>query len=229
MFVLNETDIFADFSYRLQLEEKLDLFLGLKVGGAAVNIDLAGIGLDNDLLFSENVSVFNPNIGIGAYLRGERYFINISAPALLKTGRYEKGSGIVTQATDKMQFFMGAGYHLPLTRDVTFTPSFLTWMVSEVPFSMDINGTFDLYEVLELGVSYRLRESVSTLVFFKMANSVRIGYAYDASLTPVSNYRRGNHELILRLPIQISGEQNKNKMTGQAYTDHKPLGGKQGT
>jgi len=138
VFVLKETDVFADFSYRLQLEETLDLFLGLKAGGSFVNINLPDIGLDNDLLFSENVSVFNPNVGVGAYLRGANFFINMSAPALLRTRRYEKESGIVTQATDKMQFFVGAGYHVPLNEDVTFTPSFLARAISEVPFSMDI-------------------------------------------------------------------------------------------
>lgn len=201
VFVLKETDIFVDFSYRLQLEETLDLFLGLKAGGSSVNINLSDAELGNDPLFSEDVSVFNPNVGVGAYLRGERYFINISAPALLKTERYEKESGIATQATDKMQFFMGAGYHFPLNRNLTFMSSFLTRVISDVPFSMDINGTFGLYDKVELGVSYRLKESVSTLVFFKMANNLQIGYAYDASLTPVSNYSRGNHEVILKFRI----------------------------
>jgi len=198
VFVLNETDVYADFSYKLQLKETVDLFLGLKAGGSAVNIDLAPIGLDTDPLFSENVSVFNPNVGVGAYLRGERYFMNISIPALLRTSRYEKESGIATQATDQMQFFMGAGYQFPLTKDIIFTPSFLTRVISDVPFSMDINGTFDLYGLLDLGLSYRLKESMSTLVFFKMSDRLRIGYAYDAAVTSVSNYRRGNHEAILK-------------------------------
>ena len=198
VYVLNETDIFADFSYKLQLEESLDLFLGLKAGGSAVNIDLGDIGNDDDPLFSENVSVFNPNVGVGAYLRGERYFMNISIPALLRTRRYEKESGIVTQLTDKMQFFMGAGYQFPLTKDVAFTPSFLTRVISDVPFSMDINGMFDLYGLMDLGLSYRLKESMSTLVFFKMSDGLRIGYAYDAAVTAVRNYRRGNHEAILK-------------------------------
>ncbi|MEM7379648.1 MAG: PorP/SprF family type IX secretion system membrane protein, partial [Bacteroidota bacterium] len=63
VFVLQETDIFADFSYRLQLAQTTDLFLGLKAGGSSVNIDLAGIGSESDPLFTENVSVFNPNVG----------------------------------------------------------------------------------------------------------------------------------------------------------------------
>ncbi len=199
VFVLNETDVFADFSYKLKLDETLELFLGLKAGGAFVNINLADIGLDNDPLFSENVSVFNPNVGVGAYLKGKNFFVNMSAPALLRTKRYEKKSGIVTHATDKMQFFVGAGYHVPLNKDITFTPSFLTRVISDVPFSMDISGTLDVYDLVEFGLSYRLKESISTIVFFKMTNSLEIGYAYDSSITAVSNYRRGNHEIILKV------------------------------
>ncbi len=211
VFVLNETDVFADFSYKLKLDETLELFLGLKAGGAFVNINLADIGLDNDPLFSENVSVFNPNVGVGAYLKGKNFFINISAPALLRTKRYEKKSGIVTHATDKMQFFAGAGYHVPLNKDITFTPSFLTRLISDVPFSMDISGTLDVYDLVEFGLSYRLKESISTLVFFKMTNKLSIGYAYDSSITAVSNYRRGNHEIILKFPILILGKPQSQK------------------
>ncbi|SHI65676.1 PorP/SprF family type IX secretion system membrane protein [Aquimarina spongiae] len=201
VFVLKETDVFVDFSYKLQLKETLDLYLGVKAGGSSVNIDLAGIGLDEDPLFSENVSVFNPNVGMGAYLKGERFYVNLSAPALLKTRRYEKESGIVTQATDKMQFFMGAGYHFTLNKNLTFTPFFLTRVISEVPFSMDISGTFDLYDKAEFGLSYRLKESISTVVLFKMLDRIKVGYAYDSSITAVSNYRRGNHEVILKVPL----------------------------
>ncbi len=198
VFVLEETDIFVDFSYELRLNETLELFLGLKAGGALVNIDLANLGSDNDPLFAENVSVFNPNVGVGAYLKGERFYISISAPALLKSKRYEKESGIVTQATDKMQFFMGAGYRFPLNKDITFTPSFLTRVLSDVPFSMDISGMFSLYDLVAVGSSYRLKESLSTLVFFNIADWIQLGYAYDTSITAIRNYSRGNHEVILK-------------------------------
>ncbi len=42
-----------------------------------------------------------------------------------------------------------------------------------------------------------------------MTNGLKIGYAYDSSITAVSNYRRGNHEVILKFPIQILGKQSK--------------------
>ena len=72
---------------------------------------------------------------------------------------------------------------------------------------MDISGTFDLYDKVELGLNYRLKESISTLLLFRITNNLRLGYAYDASVTAVSNYRRGNHEVILKIPIVFSEKQ----------------------
>ena len=199
VFVLKETDFTIDFSYKLQLKETLDLFLGLKaLGGSFIDIDLLSTGVSNDPLFTENVSVFNPNIGVGAYLRGENFYVNLSAPSLLKTRRYEKESGIATQATDKLHMYAGAGYHFTLNDDVIFTPSVLTRMVSGVPLSMDISGTLDLHNLIELGISHRLKESISGLVFFKIKDWAAIGYAYDSSITAIKNYSRGNHEVILK-------------------------------
>ncbi|WP_420321373.1 type IX secretion system membrane protein PorP/SprF [Flagellimonas sp.] len=199
VYVLNETDLHVDFSYRLQLSETTDLFLGLKAGGSFVNIDLAKTDIDNDPLFANNVNVFNPNIGVGAYLKGSRFYLNVSAPAILKTERYEKKAGVVTEASDVLHLYTGVGYHFPLGEEVTFTPSLLARMVSGIPFSMDISGTLSLYKKIELGVSHRLEESISGLVFFKMADWVRIGYAYDNAITNLGNYSQGSHEVILQL------------------------------
>ncbi|MDH3382283.1 MAG: PorP/SprF family type IX secretion system membrane protein, partial [Flavobacteriaceae bacterium] len=86
VFILKETDIYADFSYKLPINVDTDLFLGLKAGGSMINIDLISLGI-NDPLFSEDVSKFNPNLGMGAYLKGEKYFINLSVPGLLSSKR----------------------------------------------------------------------------------------------------------------------------------------------
>ena len=40
VFVLNETDAYIDFSYRVQVSDNINLYLGLKAGGSFINIDL---------------------------------------------------------------------------------------------------------------------------------------------------------------------------------------------
>lgn len=201
VFVLHETDITLDFSYKVQLNEKFDLFLGLKaLGGSIIDIDLANLGVVNDPLFSENVTVFNPNLGIGALIKAENFYVNLSIPNFLKSTRYERDSGVVTEATDNLLLFAGAGCHIPLGNgDVVFTPSFLTRMVAGVPFSADINGMFNLYDKVDVGVSHRLRESISGLVYFKMLDWIKLGYGYDAITSNLANYGKGNHEVLLKI------------------------------
>ena len=199
VFVLKETDFTIDFSYRVQLAETLNLFLGLKaLGGSLIDVDLTEIGTTDDPLFTENVSEFNPNFGLGAYLRGKNFFVNVSAPSVLKGNRYEKESGIAVEATDRLHFYAGGGYHFPLNDAMTFTPSILTRTVSGAPFSMDISGTLDLHDMMEFGISHRLKESISGLVLFKIENWARIGYAYDSSLTAIKDYSKGSHEIIFK-------------------------------
>ncbi|MDO9261577.1 MAG: type IX secretion system membrane protein PorP/SprF [Flavobacteriaceae bacterium] len=198
VFVLKETDIYADFSYKLPINYDTNLFLGLKAGGSMINIDLISLGI-NDPLFSEDVSKFNPNFGMGAYLKAEKYFVNISAPALLSSKRYEKEGVLVTKATDKVHFYMGGGYIFNFSDSVDFTLSGLTKMVSGAPTSIDISGLVAIQQKTELGLSYRLNESISAIAMFKYLDWLQFGYAYEYTTSPVGDYSKGSHELLIKL------------------------------
>ncbi len=201
VFVLNETDAYIDFSYKLQLTDNTKLYLGLKAGGSFVDIDLNSLDVQNDPLFTENVSTFNPNIGLGALLRGNNYYLTVSAPQLLKSDRFEKQAGIVTEATDELHFFAGGGYHININDNLRFTPSTMVRLVSGSPTTIDATGTFDIYNRVELGLNYRLNESVSGLAFIKMADWMAFGYAYDRSTTNIGDFSRGSHEVLLRFNL----------------------------
>lgn len=198
VFVLKETDIYADFSYKLPLGNKSDLFLGLKAGGSAINIDLISLGI-NDPLFSEDVSKFNPNIGMGAYLRGDKYYLNLSAPAMLSSKRYEKEGVLVTKATDKLHFYMGAGYLFSFSDALQFSPSILGRIVEGAPVTVDVTGMFTIQEKTEVGISYRINESVSAIAMFKYVEWLHFGYAYEHTTSPVGSYNNGSHEFLLKI------------------------------
>jgi type IX secretion system PorP/SprF family membrane protein len=198
VFVLKETDIYADFSYKLPISFDTDLFLGLKAGGSMINIDLISLGI-NDPLFSEDVSKFNPNLGMGAYLKGEKYFVNLSVPGLLSSKRYEKEGVLVTKATDKAHFYIGAGYRFSLSESVDFTPSFLGKMVAGSPISVDITGMISIQEKTDLGISYRLDESIGAIAIFKYIDWLHFGYAYEYTTSPIGDYSNGTHEFIIKI------------------------------
>ena len=198
VFVLKETDVYIDFSYRVQVGSNTNLYMGLKGGGTFINIDLNKLGIMNDPVFTENVSNFNPNVGVGFLLKGPKYYVNLSAPTLLKSKRYEKDGVVVTHATDRLHAYAGAGYTFSLDNEIDVTPSVLGRFVSGAPASLDMTATFDLHKVIELGISYRLDESVSGIGLLKLADWVHFGYAYEATTTDVKDYSKGTHEVLLR-------------------------------
>lgn len=198
VFVLKQTDVYIDYSYKLQVADSTNLYFGLKAGGSFIDIDLNSLGIMNDPVFMENVNRFNPNIGLGFYLKGKKYYLNLSAPSLLKSKRYEKDGVVVTNATDELHVYAGAGYTFNINDDVTLTPSLLSRFVTGAPASVDITATAGLYNIMDIGLSYRIDESVSFLGLFKTAHWVYIGYAYEATTTDVKDYSKGTHEVLLR-------------------------------
>ena len=198
VFVLNETDVYLDFSYRIQLAESTNLYMGLKAGGSFINIDLNSLGIMNDPVFTENVSRLNPNVGIGFLLKGEKFYINFAAPSLLKSKRYEKDGLVVTNATNMPHAYVGAGYNFSLNDNIDFKPSMMSRFVSGAPLSLDLTATFDIYKKVELGMSYRLDESISGIGLFKLSDWMHFGYAYEATTINIEDYSDGTHEVILQ-------------------------------
>ena len=66
VFIEQQTFAYVDFSYKLQVEEKTTVFLGLKVGGNFYKSDALGLKPYSDTPDPNQISIssFNPNIGI---------------------------------------------------------------------------------------------------------------------------------------------------------------------
>ena len=200
--VISETNAFIDFSYKIKISSAYDLHMGLKAGAQFIVIDLNSLDIANDPLFTENVDNFNPNVGIGFYLKGERFYANISAPSLLNSKRFERQAGIVTNATNKPHFYAGMGYRFNLSKEVGLIPSALTRVLEGAPLSMDLTATFEFNRVFQLGFSHRLDESITGFTFIDISDWLGIGYAYDKALTAVADYGGGSHEFMLRLKVE---------------------------
>lgn len=199
--VLSETHLFADFSYKLNLSRKVALYAGLKVGGSFLKVNLADLGIIDDPLFTENSNTFNPNFGVGLYLKAEKYYITLSAPGFLKNTRYEKEGVQPVSAGDKIHVFFGGGYDIVLnTRYWKIKPSTLLKIVPGAPISWDVTAAVWYADFLEFGANYRIGESYTgfaTVGLFK--NSFRVGYAFENAANGLQRYGGSSHEIILKV------------------------------
>lgn len=198
VFVLQETDITVDVSYKLQLSESHDLYFGIKTGGSFVNIDLTKTGAVNDPLFTENQNFFNAQFGAGLYVTHKDYYISISTPNFLNGKRYVKQGNAPRAAVDNLHMYYGAGYHFKLSENVQLTPAIMHRSTQGAPSSTDINATL-AYSKMQVGMNYRVDELYSVFTLFDIVNNVRFGAAYDfttSKINQVSN--NGSLELLLR-------------------------------
>ncbi|NQY06469.1 MAG: type IX secretion system membrane protein PorP/SprF, partial [Flavobacteriaceae bacterium] len=205
VFITNEYNVYADFSYKLDVADGMELFLGLKAGGTFLDIEFEKLGNATDPLLNTNVSEFNPNFGAGAYLKGEKFFVTLSTPKILQTDRYDE-DGANSTASDEMHIYAGGGYTFDVSDNVMITPSVMGRYVGGSPFSVDISATARFMDRFEVGANYRLDDSVAGIAYFDIADWVGLGYAYERNISDVSDFNDGSHGIMVRFNMNGGGD-----------------------
>ncbi len=187
VFVLKETDIAIDISYKLKLSETHNLFFGVKAGGGFVNINLSDTGAPgNDPLFAENQSFFNTHVGAGLYLKHKNYYVTLSTPNILSGKRYEKDGNVPSEAVNSMHMYLGSGYTFAINPNFQVTPAIMIRHVKGTPVSYDLSSTLKMYDKISLGGNYRIDEMVSIYTLLHLANDkLKLGFAYDITATKI--------------------------------------------
>jgi hypothetical protein len=72
-------------------------------------------------------------------------------------------------------------------------------MVAGSPISVDITGMISIQEKTDLGISYRLDESIGAIAIFKYIDWLHFGYAYEYTTSPIGDYSNGTHEFIIKI------------------------------
>ena len=199
VFVLTETDIAVDISYKLQVGENTNLYFGLKAGGGFTNIDLTRANNQGiDPLFSQNQSFFNPHIGAGINIQNEKYYISLSTPNFLRGDRFEKQGNAPIAAVDQAHFYLGGGYNFTINENLTLTPRFMMRTVEGAPTSYDVGGSLDIQKKFMAGANVRLEETVSIYGLFQVVDKLRLGVAYDITTASELVNDDGSIEFILK-------------------------------
>jgi len=200
VFVLTETDVAIDISYKLKVGEKTDLYFGIKAGGGFTNIDLTRANATGqDLLFAENQDFFNPHVGAGINIQNKHYFISVSTPNFLRGERYIKQGNIPSAAVDQSHFYLGGGVNFFLNENLTLTPRAMLRTVAGAPTSYDVGASLDIQEKFLAGVNYRVDEMVAIYGLFQVIDKLKLGAAYDITTSDVNLVNDdGSLELILK-------------------------------
>ncbi len=203
--IVNENNIYADFAYVIPVSDKSKLSFGLKGGLTLFDANLVGLQLIEpaDNAFATNINKVFPNVGVGTFFFGDKYYLGISAPNLLTTKHINNKNGIQYTGVEAIHCFFTGGYVFDLNKSLRFKPAFMLKGVSGAPLSLDLTTNFLINNKVELGAGYRFDDSVSGLVNFYITPTLRIGYSYDYTLSNLGQYNSGTHEIFMLFDIDM--------------------------
>jgi type IX secretion system PorP/SprF family membrane protein len=202
---VKETNAYLDFSYTVPVGTVTKLAFGIKGGFTFHDIGLIGLDVidDFDPNFQSNINETTPNIGAGIYFyKPNKYYISASVPNILN------GVHLDTQGrkigSESEHFFAAAGYVFDLSENFKLKPHALLKYTLDAPLSYDINANVFMYDLVEVGLGYRLEDSFSGMINFQVSDNLRIGYAYDAIRSDLDIVTNSSHEIFINFDLNFS-------------------------
>jgi type IX secretion system PorP/SprF family membrane protein len=200
-----QTSVFTDLAYRIQVTEGSQLSFGLKGGFNILRADLASLSTVE--VDPANVNIQGrllPNFGFGLFWHSRMYYVGLSAPKLLQNDLSALGDGmILASAQEKRHYFLIGGYVMDLNRDLKFKPSVMLRAVAGAPVSLDLNANFLLRERIWFGALYRVGNAFGLLGQYQVNDQLRVGYAFDLTTTRLAAYNAGTHEIMLSYDLRF--------------------------
>lgn len=198
---VRETNVYADFSYTVQVNKSMYLALGIKAGATFHDVGLTGLELqdNDDPLFSIDINNTYPNIGAGAFFYGDNFYVGLSVPNLLNSVHLDENG--LRYGSEVQHYFATAGYVFQVNDYTKLKPSVMVKSAFSAPTSVDANINALFYDKFEIGVSYRLEDSFAGLVGFQATDYLRIGYAYDHVVSDLDVVTNASHEVIITFDL----------------------------
>lgn len=209
---VEENNVYADFSYTLNLGGEHRLAMGLKAGATFHKVGLySDIGNGyvpdpNDVAFSENINNIYMNIGAGFFYYTQKYYLALSVPNMLNSKHLDvtqNGTGY-NFGSETQHYFLTGGYVFNLSDNTKFKPSFMLKSAFNVTPSLDVSANVLFFEKFEIGATYRIDDSYGGMVNYAITPSIRVGYAYDHIVSDLKVTTPASHEFMLLFDLNFA-------------------------
>jgi type IX secretion system PorP/SprF family membrane protein len=207
---------YMNYSYRIRLSESEDQRLAFGIGAGIIrnNIDgtmLEAIDLNDTRIPLDYQSNTLPDFRAGAFYSNSRWYAGFSADNLLAQYVSKKRTNGIYSITPKPHFYLTAGALLPINEFMQLKPSFLLKDDRGGPTTLDLNAFLLLADKVWIGGSYRKGVNIYDKSYLQkdllkknalvgmtelfVSPQIRLGYAFDYSLTQINGYVGGSHEI----------------------------------
>ncbi len=215
----------VSYAYRIPFG-KSKLAVGVQGGVLNWRADWSKLNLEviGDDAYSEaSPNYIRPNFGAGLYFYNKSFYLGLGVPHLIEYDLREENINTAQWSKQYRHYFFSSGAAIPVKGDaIIFKPSLLVKSVGLLssfnkdeayqnvgaPTEFDIDISFMFYKTLWIGTSFRSSveaftndsssfDSIDFWAAYYLTNGLRIGAAYDYTLTKIQSPAQGSFEVML--------------------------------
>ena len=202
-FAISYTGFSGSYAFHMKMDRKHTLSIGASLGLKNFQLDgnkLIFVHTPDDPEIGKNVyTKLIPDANIGFWFYSDRMFFGGSARQVLNSSLELSNVDEAKNSLSKLtkHYFITAGTLLDVSREWSFIPSFMVQSVKPAPVQVDLNGTFWYQKKAAVGFSYRNLDAVYLILDYVYNDKLEIGYAFDFTVSELSKYNGGTHEIIV--------------------------------
>lgn len=147
-----------------------------------------------DPLIPENKeSVVAIDAGLGFYFKADKYYTGLSVTHITQPKiKFSKGTPYISR-----HYYFTTGYIMQLPNpSLELLPSFFVFSDGKVA-QFTVTSLIRYNKKAWGGVSYRAGDALIGMVGFELYNGLRLGYAYDFTMTAINKSSSGSHEFMI--------------------------------
>lgn len=207
--VSSATTIDGIYDYRLPMG-KGTLSLGVQASGRFLKVDYSNpdvktvqdINLDPGVL-NETDQKFLANVGAGIYYYTPSFYAGLSAPRLMSSDiDFELNNLFI--AREQPHYYLMTGLALRIDHRMSFVPQIMIRYTESAPVDVDLNLGIRWWEDYSMGVTFRkggvddrLLESIDLIASARVLRGLRIGAAYDITMSELRQFSNGSLEVMM--------------------------------
>lgn len=207
--VSSSTTIDAIYDYRVPMGDGT-LSLGVQASGRFLEVDYSdpAVRTTQDISIDQGVEAisdhkFVANVGAGIYYSTNAFYVGLSSPRLMSSDIDFEVNNLFT-AKEQAHFYLMSGVALKLDHRMSFVPQVMVRYTEAAPVSVDLNLGIRWREDHSVAISFRkggvdkqLLESIDLMASAKILRGLRIGAAYDFTMSELKRYSDGSIEVML--------------------------------
>jgi type IX secretion system PorP/SprF family membrane protein len=198
--ITNQTDFYGSYAYHIPTNSGI-FAMGLSAGFSYYRSQFSDLTVwdpDDPVYETNSLSNVLPNFGAGLYYYSQKFYAGVSVPQILSYDN-DKSLAIEVERTHKVvrHYFMTSGMIVETGGELKLRPSVMVKYVDNAPLQYDINLNFILSDIIWLGATYRSEDAVIAMAEYQVSKKLRIGYAYDITLSELRTYSSGSHEIVI--------------------------------